>query len=199
MRAFFRQFRRPEGPLGWFAGQLMALKNAERSRWALGVLAPREGEHVLEIGFGPGVDVTRLSRAVGERGRVSGVDISREMVRQATARNRAAVRAGRVHVSEGSAVSLPYESATFDAAYSTNSAQYWPDLAAGMSEVRRVLRPGGRALIVVQPRWRGATDGDARAFGEKLVAAMKAAGFGSAQTREVHLAPVLAVAALGVR
>jgi ubiquinone/menaquinone biosynthesis C-methylase UbiE len=199
MRAFLRQFGHPEGLLGWFAGHVMALKNGERSRWALGVLAPSEGEHILEIGFGPGVDVARLVRAVGRSGQASGVDISREMVRQARARNRAAVRAGRVHLKQGSAARLPHDDATFDAVYAVNSAQFWPDLTQGMREVRRVLRPGGRALILVQPRSRGATDGDARAFGDRLVAAMNAAGFASTQTREVHLAPVLAVAALGVR
>src|SRR5262245_11794996 len=128
VKAFFRQFGHPTGPLGWLVGHLMAVKNGARSRWALGVLAPRTGERVLEIGFGPGVDVARLARAVGPAGFVGGVDVSREMVRHATARNRGEVRAERVDLREGSAVRLPFHDASFDAVYATNSAQFWPDL-----------------------------------------------------------------------
>lgn len=199
MKALFRQFGQPEGPLGWLAGHLMAVKNGERSRWALELLAPKSGERVLEIGFGPGVDVARLARAVGAEGFIGGVDPSREMLRQAMARNRSGVRAHRVDVRLGSAANLPFSDESFDAVMALNSAQFWPDLRGAMAETRRVLRLGGRAVIVVQPRHRGASHADSLAWGEKLRDAMNDVGFRSVETKEVHLAPVPPVAAIGIR
>lgn len=196
---FFRQFSHPTGAMGWLVGHLMALKNGARSRWALSLLAPCPGERALELGFGPGVDVRRLGRAVGARGHVAGIDPSREMVRQATARNRAAARAGRVDLRLGSATELPFPGDTFDAVYSTNSAQFWPSLAAGMREVHRVLRPGGRAVIVVQPMSPGATEATSRKWRDDLRAAMESAGLSPVETHENPLPPVLAVACIGRR
>lgn len=199
MNAFFRQFGHPQGALGWLAGHLMAVKNGERSRWALELVAPRAGERVLEIGFGPGVDLGRLARTVGPLGLVAGVDPSREMLRQATARNRAFVRERRVDARLGSAANLPFSDESFDAVMALNSAQFWADLRASMAETLRVLRPGGRAVIVVQPRRPGATHADTVEWRDKLRGAMNEAGFGSVETKELHLAPAPAVAAIGVR
>ncbi|HEX6766844.1 MAG TPA: methyltransferase domain-containing protein [Polyangiaceae bacterium] len=199
MKALFRQFGHPTGPLGWLVGHAMALKNGARSRLALDVLAPKPGERVVEIGFGPGVDVSRIASSVGSDGFVAGVDVSREMVRQATRRNDEGVRAGRVDLRVGSSERLPFESERFDAAYATNSAQFWPDLRGGLAEVLRVLRPGGRALVVVQPMWRGATESDTHAWRDKLRDGMNEVGFRSVETEEVQLAPLLAVLATGIR
>ncbi len=196
MKKIFEQFGHPRGALGWLVGHAMALKNGARSRWALDLLAPRPLERICEIGFGPGVDVRRMARAVG-RGLVAGVDVSSEMLRQARARNRAGERSGRVDLRLGSAIELPFEDRSFDAVYATNSAQFWPDLDRGMREVRRVLRPGGRAVIVVQPMWRGATDEDALKWRDRLRYAMETTGFLRIGTEQTPLAPVLAVAAIG--
>jgi ubiquinone/menaquinone biosynthesis C-methylase UbiE len=199
MKVVFKHFAHPKGALGWLVGHLMARKNGERSRWALGILAARPGESVLEIGFGPGVDVQRLAAATGSTGHVAGADLSREMLRQARARNRSAVRAGRVELRQASALELPFEDARFDAAYSVNSAQFWPDLEKGLQELRRVLRPGGRAVLVVQPMWRGATAADALRWGEKLTADLRAAGFSNTATTQREMRPVTAVAVSAVR
>ena len=108
MRSFFAQFGHPRGSLGALVGHLMAIKNGERSRWLLGVLAPKAGERVLEVGFGPGVDLRRSSEAVGPTGFVAGVDVSEVMLRQATARNRAPIANGRMRLEQASATALPF-------------------------------------------------------------------------------------------
>ena len=63
----------------------------------------------------------------------------------------------------------------------------------------RVLHARGRAIIVVQPMWRGATNDDSLAWRARLATAMNEVGFGSVETKEVHLSPVLAVAVVGIR
>jgi ubiquinone/menaquinone biosynthesis C-methylase UbiE len=177
MAGFYAQFANPQGPLGWLVGQMMAVKNGKRSAWALSLLDAQPGEQILEVGFGPGVDVRRLSAVVGAAGRVSGVDVSGEMVRQARTRNAGAIQGGRVDLRLGDVTELPFANEAFDAVYSTNCAQFWSDLTLGMREVRRVLRPSGRAVIVVQPMARGSVDADAVRWQRKLIVGAEEAGF----------------------
>ena len=197
MRSFFGQFAHPEGPLGWLVGHVMALKNGARSQFALELLGARRGEHVLELGFGPGVDVARLWAHVGPTGRVAGADVSREMVRHARRRNRRAVTSGGVDLRCAEATALPFGDASFDAVYAANSPQFWGDLDVGFAEVRRVLRPGGRAVVAVQPMSKGATSGDARDWGTRLRLSMEHVGFIDVTSAERELTPVLTIAALG--
>lgn len=196
MRSFFQQFARPEGPLGWLVGHLMAWKNGARSRFALDLLGARTGERVLEIGFGPGVDVARLSGLVGPTGTVAGVDVSREMLRHARSRNRGRVANGSVDLRLAPATELPFANASFDAVCATNSAQLWRDLDGGFQEIRRVLRAGGRAVVVVQPMGKGATPSDAQDWSSRLRASMRRSGLVEVTHAERELRPVLTVAAL---
>lgn len=195
-KSFFSQFGHPRGAMGWLVGHLMAWKNGARSRWALELLTARLGENVLEIGFGPGVDVRRLLERVGDQGFVAGIDVSEEMVRQARARNRAAVTNGRSRLEHGSPEKLPFNDGAFNAVYSTNSAQFWPDLAGAMKEIHRVLTLSGRAVIVVQPMWRGATKADTDRWEEKLVNAAQAATFERVEPVRNDLPPAPAVAVI---
>ena len=61
--------------------------------------------------------------------------------------------------------SVPWADGAFDCAYSINCVQFWPDKAAGFAELWRVLRPGGRIVIALQPRHKGATEQNARRAG----------------------------------
>jgi len=140
--------------------------------------------------------VRRLLERVGANGFVGGVDVSAEMVRQARARNRVAVAAGRARLEQGSAEQLPFEDGAFDAVYSVNSAQFWPDLAAAMKELRRVLGPSGRAVVVVQPMWSGATEKDTGEWEAKLRGALVAATFARVEAARKALPPAPAVAVM---
>jgi ubiquinone/menaquinone biosynthesis C-methylase UbiE len=73
------------------------------------------------------------------------------MVAQARARNAAAVEDCRVDLREGYAENLPFEAESYDAALAMNSMQVWMDRVAGLREVRRVLRPGGRIALGFTP------------------------------------------------
>jgi SAM-dependent methyltransferase len=94
-----------------------------------------------------------ISLLAEKAGKVYGVDPSLQMVGMAARRNRAAVRAGRVSLALGDAAATGLETSTVDWVVSVNNAPIWPDLPAGVAEIRRVLAPKGTALIA----WHGGT------------------------------------------
>ncbi|MCA9726634.1 MAG: methyltransferase domain-containing protein, partial [Candidatus Eisenbacteria bacterium] len=157
-------------------GHLMAVKNRGRSRMVLEQLDLEPGDRVLEIGFGPGVDLRTVSRRCEW---VAGIDHSEEMLRQARRRNLRAIETGGVELRRGTAEALPFDDDSFDKAFSINSVQFWPDLDGGIRELRRVLRPGGRAVLAIQPRQPRANLRIARSWETKLVRETQAAGFSS--------------------
>jgi ubiquinone/menaquinone biosynthesis C-methylase UbiE len=141
-----RAFGRPRGFLGRLGGAIMARTNADFGAWVCSLLDLRPSDAVIEVGFGPGVVIRRLSELAAE-GRVAGIDTSTEMLAQARARNAAAIRTGRVELRQGSVESLPFADASFDKALAINSMQVWPNAETGLREVKRVLRPLGEIAV----------------------------------------------------
>jgi ubiquinone/menaquinone biosynthesis C-methylase UbiE len=116
------------------------------------VLAAAAGEWILDLGSGPGLLACELAAEVGRGGRVTAVDISAEMNLIASRRIEAAGLAGQIDVVRGDARSLAFPDARFDAAVSTQVLEYLEDVDAALRELRRVVRPGGR-LILLDTDW----------------------------------------------
>ena len=132
-------------------------------------------------------------------GFVGGIDHSKSMVQLATSKNRVAIGAGHVRLSQGSATDLPYESDSFDVVFATNVAQFWDQPVQVAREIRRVLKPGGRVALAVQPRNKGATDATAHEIGEKLLAALAETGFTLSRLERKPLGRVPVVCTLAVK
>jgi ubiquinone/menaquinone biosynthesis C-methylase UbiE len=143
------QFACPTGPLGWIAGQLMALGNEPMNRLAAELLDVQPTDRVLEIGFGPGKLIQRLARRATE-GFVAGVDPSAVMVRQATRRNRPFIQQGRVALYQGAVSRLPFPDRQFTKVCAVNSFQFWPRPEDDLREVRRVLQDDGLLLLCLR-------------------------------------------------
>jgi arsenite methyltransferase len=111
----------------------------------LALLAAQPGERVLDIGSGPGFLVASLADAVGASGAVYGLDPSAPM--NAVARDVIGTRPW-ARIDDGDALELPYADGAFDAAVSTQVYEYVADIPRALSELRRVLRLGGRALVL---------------------------------------------------
>lgn len=135
----------PTGWLGRLGGRLMALMNARQQREVLAMLGDVRGADVLEVGHGPGVLLGLLARAGAAR--VVGVDPSKEMRYLATRAHARRIVAGQVRISAGGADATGLPDAAVDVAVSVNNVAIWPDLEAGVAELRRVVRPGGRVMI----------------------------------------------------
>jgi SAM-dependent methyltransferase len=184
------QFRRPRGFAGWLVGWEMALRSSNRKRniWAVGLLGVKPTDRVLEIGFGPGIAIRELSRRA-THGLVCGVDHSAVMVRQATRRNAAAVRAGGVDLRLGSAEHLPAFAELFDKVLAVNNMGMWREPAERLKEIHRRMRPGGRIAIVSQPRCPGATADTTVAAGREIATRLTAAGFTGIRSDMLALKP----------
>jgi arsenite methyltransferase len=105
-----------------------------------------EGETVVDLGSGPGLDALLASKQVGSRGRVIGVDMTPEMLERARA-TAAKVGAANVEFREGRLERLPIESGSVDAVTSNCVINLVPDKPAVFAEIARVLKPGGRVVV----------------------------------------------------
>lgn len=101
------------------------------------------GQHALDVCCGTG-DVTFALARTGAR--VTGLDFSPEML--AVARHRARASAGAVEFVQGDALALPFAEADFDAVTISYGLRNLADFRAGLAEMARVLRPGGRLLVL---------------------------------------------------
>jgi SAM-dependent methyltransferase len=112
----------------------------------VGPLALRDGETVLDLGSGAGIDAFLAARQVGPRGRVIGVDMTPEMLERARANARKA-GLSQVEFREGRLESLPVADASVDAVTSNCVINLVPDKRRVFAEIARVLKPGGRLVI----------------------------------------------------
>jgi arsenite methyltransferase len=117
-------------------------------RETLRALALQPGERVLDIGSGPGLLVAEMAKVVGPSGRVTGLEISDSMLALGRRRCAGTSIRDRVGFVKADAVALPFPDGMFDVAVSTQVYEYVADLKAAFAELHRVLRPGGRALII---------------------------------------------------
>lgn len=140
-------FCAPKGALGRLGGQLMS-QDRWLPTWVLDLLEINPSDSVLEVGSGPGLGL-QLAAARAYQGKVMGVDLSETMLEVALRRNRALIEAGHIELHLSSADKLPFDGATFDKALTMNSLYLWPDPVAGLREVRRTLRAGGRIAIAI--------------------------------------------------
>lgn len=119
-------------------------------------LAPCRGERILDVGCGPGFLCQSLAEVVGRDGSVTGIDVSDDLISLCRGRN----PPEWLEYAVEDATSIARPDASFDAVACIQVAEYIPAVGQLLSEIFRVLRPDGRAVIV-------ATDWDALVWHSK--------------------------------
>ncbi|MBW2199884.1 MAG: methyltransferase domain-containing protein [Deltaproteobacteria bacterium] len=108
-----------------------------------------EGEAVLDIGCGAGVDTLMAATIAGPTGEAVGIDLTAEMLQRAEA-NLALTDLKNVTFKKASGEKLPFEDNHFDVVISNGVINLIPDKAATLKEALRVLKPDGRLMIADQ-------------------------------------------------
>jgi len=108
--------------------------------------AIREGDTVLDLGSGAGIDILLAAKLAGPRGRVIGVDMTPAMIERSR-QNAAAAGLANVEVREGLIEDLPVEPGTVDLVISNCVINLSPEKHKVFGEIARVLKPGGRFSI----------------------------------------------------
>jgi ubiquinone/menaquinone biosynthesis C-methylase UbiE len=150
------QAMRPHGFWGGVSGWMMDRSNASAQDAAFERLDVRSTDAVLEIGYGTGRLARKIAKAAPE-GFLGGVDASSLMRAKAQAKTRKFRK--RVELKLGDASVLPWPDGTFDKAAALHSFQFWSDPVRALAEIRRVLKPGGLLVLVLQvhgrrpPKW----------------------------------------------
>jgi ubiquinone/menaquinone biosynthesis C-methylase UbiE len=127
--------------MGWYENSLFGPIADDIAR-----IAP-PGTAVLEVGCGSGALSLRLAARHGMK--VTAVDVDPDEIRRAREMAARITSAGRARPEflVADVARMPFDDASFDLVVSTFSMHHWDDKAGGLAEIRRVLRPGSRALI----------------------------------------------------
>jgi len=134
----------------------------------LELIAPVHGERIVDVGCGPGLLALELSAAVGDEGRVTGIDASSAMIGLAKKR---CADLHNVELVAGDATSLALDDASADVVCCTQVLLYVADYEKAIAEMYRVLKPGGRVLIL-ETDWRSTVLHSLdEALTEKIIAA----------------------------
>lgn len=109
------------------------------------LLRLKPGESILDIGCGPGFLLNEMAEEIGPSGLLRGIDVSADMIALASGRCAEKIT---IELQVADALKLPFVDETFDVAVSTQVYEYVADIATALREAWRVLRPGGRMLVL---------------------------------------------------
>lgn len=181
----FGNTRKPEG----FFGKLMVSgmnggSHAAMAEWGLSDFPLDENANALDIGCGGGANIARL---LAKCKTVTGVDYSTVSIAKSSKVNVKAIAEGRCKVQEANVAALPFDEESFDAVTAFETIYFWPDIENSFWGVLRVLKPGGRFLIVNESdendpsgqKWEKIIEGMHVYSADELVSHLTNAGFSS--------------------
>lgn len=151
------QVRRPTRWLGSPFVWVMNMTHSRLTDWGLQHVSIERHFAILDVGCGGGRTIQKLA-AVATEGRVYGVDYTKGSVAASRAKNAQLITAGRVEIQQASVSELPFPDSQFDLVTAVETQYYWPDVVEDMREILRVLKPGGRLLVIAESYKGGKND-----------------------------------------
>ncbi len=141
------QFRCPTGAQGRTVAALMNREHDQLTNWGLNHVKIESVSVVLDVGCGGGRTLGKLaSHAIG--GRVFGIDYSKDMVEFSKGTNRKFVDKEQIHLLQGAVEKMSFPDGFFDLVTAIETYYFWGNLPGAFRELNRVLKTGGKLLIV---------------------------------------------------
>jgi ubiquinone/menaquinone biosynthesis C-methylase UbiE len=142
-----RQVKKPTRFVGRLFARLMNGSHSALTDWALTHFRVDRDAKVLDVGCGGGRTLEKLAELATS---VYGIDYAPGSVAESRAHNKRIIAEGRVHVEQASVSRLPFTDDFFDLVTAIETQYYWPDVVNDMREILRVLKPGGRLIMVAE-------------------------------------------------
>ena len=144
-----KMLRCPEGELGKKVAENMNRSNYHLIRWAVESLALKAGDAVLEIGFGNGAHIKDIIAGTPNL-RFTGVDISPDMIKEASGLLQDEIRGKQVALHRVSSDDLPFPHHVFDRVLTVNTLYFWEEPSRHLEQIRKVLRPEGVFCLAIR-------------------------------------------------
>ncbi|KAL4623831.1 hypothetical protein GN956_G18752, partial [Arapaima gigas] len=149
---FGQQLRCPTKSLmGWLATKFFKWHNSVLEENAVKLCRIRPDDTVLEVGYGPGLGLLAAAPLLFKpKGKLIGVDYSEYMYKMASEQTKDLIASGKVTLHLARVEAMPLEDSSVDKVFHCNCYYFWPDLKAGTSELRRVMKPGGLMVTTLR-------------------------------------------------
>jgi SAM-dependent methyltransferase len=143
------QVRKPSRWLGQLTLREMNKRHAPLTDWGLTHVEIGAQDTILDVGCGGGRTINKLA-AIATQGSVFGVDYAQGSLAATYEYNKDLIAEGRVRIEYASVSKLPFPTSQFDLVTAIETQYYWPDLPGDMREILRVLKPGGKLVIIAE-------------------------------------------------
>ncbi|MGA4719697.1 class I SAM-dependent methyltransferase [Fictibacillus nanhaiensis] len=141
-----QNYQTPKGLVGTYIVEKMVRQHKPETEWTIGLLELQDQDHVLELGCGAGYAIQMITdRYLVQK--IVGIDLSATAIRSATGRNKKTMNNGRTKLIQADFKDLPFPDKMFNKVYSIQTIYFWNDINTIVSEIYRVLMPGGMVII----------------------------------------------------
>ncbi|WP_137789120.1 class I SAM-dependent methyltransferase [Bacillus sp. E(2018)] len=141
-----QNYHTPKGLIGTYIVEKMVRQHKPETEWTINLLELQNHDCVLELGCGAGYAIQLISEKYQVQ-EIVGIDLSATAIRSATARNKKAINNQKAKLVEANFNDLPFHDNMFNKLYSIQTIYFWNEVETIVSEIYRVLKPGGIVVI----------------------------------------------------
>ncbi|MBH0168319.1 class I SAM-dependent methyltransferase [Fictibacillus sp. 18YEL24] len=141
-----QNYQTPKGLVGTYIVEKMVRQHKPETEWTIGLLELQDQDHVLELGCGAGYAIQMITDRYLVK-EIVGIDLSATAIRSATTRNKRKMNNERTKLIQANFNDLPFPDKMFNKVYSIQTIYFWDDINTIVSEIYRVLMPGGMVVI----------------------------------------------------
>lgn len=141
-----QNYQTPKGLVGTYIVEKMVRQHKPETEWTIGLLELQDQDHVLELGCGAGYAIQMITDRYLVK-EIVGIDLSATAIRSATTRNKKTMNNERTKLIQANFNDLPFPDKMFNKVFSIQTIYFWDDINTIVSEIYRVLMPGGMVVI----------------------------------------------------